>query len=308
MRKALIASVSAHVLLLGAGFIALPDVDSLTAEPVESLPVDLVSIEELTKLQQGAAQAKKVKESSIAPAKKPRPPVKKEQPKGQSNNDNNKNAPQKKARNENARAPEPQPAPPQKIEPKQPSPKLETADSQAEVGPEAKKEDKPKQLVKVRPRVKPRFQPQKQEKPKKNNFDPNKIAALLNKTTPSGGGVAQDTTPTSLGVQSGQQNVKLSLSELDALRGQIARCWNPPVGAVGAETLIVSLQFDLSRNGEVQGSPMVLNSISHPAFGAAAQSAIRAVYRCAPYNLPVAKYQSWQTVKINFDPRAMLGY
>jgi hypothetical protein len=29
--------------------------------------------------------------------------------------------------------------------------------------------------------------------------------------------------------------------------------------------------------------------------------------RCQPYSLPVAKYDTWQEVIINFDPREMLG-
>jgi TonB family protein len=99
----------------------------------------------------------------------------------------------------------------------------------------------------------------------------------------------------------------MSQSELDALRGQVAQCWSPPVGAVGAEDLMVRVRFNLSQSGEVSSSPEVMNSSGNPAFNAAASSAVRAIMRCAPYSLPIAKYEAWQEVIINFDPREMLG-
>jgi len=46
--------------------------------------------------------------------------------------------------------------------------------------------------------------------------------------------------------------------------------------------------------------------VSHPAFTAASESALRAVRSCAPYSfLPVAKYEAWKDVIIDFDPRDM---
>ena len=49
-----------------------------------------------------------------------------------------------------------------------------------------------------------------------------------------------------------------------------------------------------------------MNSGSHPAFQVAAESALRAVRNCAPYTfLPVAKYDAWKDVIVDFDPRDM---
>lgn len=101
--------------------------------------------------------------------------------------------------------------------------------------------------------------------------------------------------------------MRMSQSELDALRGMVAQCWNPPVGAVGAEDLKVRVRFNLSQDGQVSGQPEVMNSSGNPAFGAASSSAVRAIMRCQPYNLPISKYEAWQEVIINFDPREMLG-
>jgi hypothetical protein len=51
----------------------------------------------------------------------------------------------------------------------------------------------------------------------------------------------------------------------------------------------------------------VMNSSANPTFGIAAESARRAVLRCAPYSLPAEKYDAWREVIINFDPRELLG-
>jgi colicin import membrane protein len=34
---------------------------------------------------------------------------------------------------------------------------------------------------------------------------------------------------------------------------------------------------------------------------------LRAVRRCAPYNLSAEKYDSWQEIVVTFDPREMFG-
>jgi hypothetical protein len=43
-----------------------------------------------------------------------------------------------------------------------------------------------------------------------------------------------------------------------------------------------------------------------PFFRAAADSALRAILRCQPFDLPVEHYDDWQTVTVDFDPRYML--
>jgi hypothetical protein len=42
-------------------------------------------------------------------------------------------------------------------------------------------------------------------------------------------------------------------------------------------------------------------------FRAAADSAVRAVYKCNPIkNLPTNKYNSWKEMRLNFDPSMQL--
>ncbi|QPC85786.1 hypothetical protein GA830_02845 [Mesorhizobium sp. NBSH29] len=145
-------------------------------------------------------------------------------------------------------------------------------------------------------------------KPKSDekDFNADEVAALLNKDKASGGGAKRSTQEASLGGQKTNSAGKLSQSEMDALRGQVQRCWNIPAGAADGGNLRVSVQFKLDRSGELDGSPQIISGGgSSGVERAAAEAARRAVARCAPYNLPAEKYESWADVIVNFDPSEM---
>ncbi len=98
---------------------------------------------------------------------------------------------------------------------------------------------------------------------------------------------------------------QLSQNEIDMLRAQIQACWSPPVGVMEAKDLVVVLQFGLNRDGSVAAEPIVTNRGSNPLFQVAVDSARRAVLKCQPYRLPVAKYDAWSEVEVKFDPKEM---
>ena len=132
------------------------------------------------------------------------------------------------------------------------------------------------------------------------------VAALLNKQKASGGGAKRLTEQAALGGERTTGGEKLSQSEMDALRGQIQRCWNVPAGALDAENLKVSIQFKLDPSGAVQGAPQIIAGGSGSTVErAAAESARRAILQCAPYNLPTEKYDAWADVIVHFDPSDM---
>lgn len=301
MRVGLIASVAGHAALLGWGLLAFPDAENFAAPPVESMPVDLVSIEELTRLQKGEKDAELREIASVSPTETPVEETAQpaEKP-GEAVQEPTPSATEAASAPEPEPVPEPEPAPPPVEAKPEPAPAPEPAAEPAEPEPI---------VANVVPRTKPKppNRPKNADKPKDRDFDSNQIAALLNKVDPGGRSNSQSQDPASLGARRGEESVRMTQSELDALRSQIAQCWSPPAGAIGAEDLRVRVRFELARSGEVSGSPEVLNSSSNPAFRAAASSAVRAVMRCGPYNLPVAKYESWQQVIINFDPRELLG-
>lgn len=140
----------------------------------------------------------------------------------------------------------------------------------------------------------------------KNDAIADEVAALLNKQKPSGGGAKRSTDQASLGGKKNTGGAKLTQSEMDALRGAISKCWNVPAGVADAPGLVVTVKMKLAQDGSIEGVPQVTSGGGGDGVGrAAAESARRAVMRCAPYNLPVDKYDSWSEVIVNFDPSDM---
>ncbi len=322
MRVGLIASTAGHIGVILWGLVALPSTKPFDAAPVDTLPVELVPLSEVTKLRLGEKTAELREEEALKPAEKP---TEKPEPEAK------KPGEAKPDQSATPAAPPPAPEPPKPAPPAPQKPAAETpvrkvedvakAEAKPAAEPAPKEPEKPTPAqepspakvaqakpVNVKPRSKPtppKPTPPSKDAPKKE-FDPTQMAALLNKIEPSGGG-ANSNQPASLGSRKGQSNVKMSQSELDALRGQISKCWNPPIGAAGASDLTVRVKIHLTQSGDVDTAPEVLNSSSNPSFRAAADSAKRAVLRCAPYNLPASKYGAWKEVIVNFDPRELLG-
>lgn len=147
-------------------------------------------------------------------------------------------------------------------------------------------------------------QAQRSEQKEEELFD--EVAALLNKEKSSGGGAKRSREEASLGGERTTTGETLTQSEMDALRGQIQRCWNVPAGALDAENLRVSVKFKLDPSGSIEGRPEIIAGGNGSSVErAAAESARRAILQCAPYNLPSDKYSAWADVIVNFDPTDM---
>jgi colicin import membrane protein len=145
-----------------------------------------------------------------------------------------------------------------------------------------------------------------QQKSDEKDFSLDKVAALLNRQKAAGGGAKRSTEEASLGGERTTGGSKLSQSEMDALRGQIERCWNVPAGVEDAGSLKVSIKFRLDRSGSIEGNPQIVSGGGGGGIGrAAAESARRAVLQCAPYTLPADKYDAWADVIVHFDPSDM---
>lgn len=102
---------------------------------------------------------------------------------------------------------------------------------------------------------------------------------------------------------------QLTINEVDAFRSQMRRCWSPPSGAKQAENLVVRVRVSLTPQGLISAGPKVVNRelLRDPYFRAAAESVLRAIRRCQPFKMPVAKYASWRNIELTFDPSQMLG-
>lgn len=112
----------------------------------------------------------------------------------------------------------------------------------------------------------------------------------------------QLTAPAPLGSQ-------ISMSEMDALRGQLAECWNVLPGAREAANLAVDIEVTVSAAKTVMDARVVdqLRYTSDTFFKAAADSALRALRspNCTPLKLPDGKYDLWKNMTVRFDPKDM---
>lgn len=172
-------------------------------------------------------------------------------------------------------------------------PKPQPAQAESAKAPDRKDADKPVKEASSKP------------KSEDKQFNADEITALLDKQKPSGGGAKRSAQQASLGGEK-DQGQKLSRSEQGALEDQLGHCWTLPVGLEGSEDFTVVVRFNLNASGKLEGRPTVEKSSGNPQFDA---SAVRAVQKCdvAGLQVPAGKQDIWSDVRVNFDPRAMLG-
>lgn len=131
------------------------------------------------------------------------------------------------------------------------------------------------------------------------------VADLLNKQKASAGGAKRSTDQASLGASKTTGGSSLSQSEMDALRGIIEGNWNKPVGAEESPDMKIIVRFRLTQDGQIDGNPEVSGTGADAGLlNAVKSSALRAVMRSAPFNLPQDKYDTWSTVELTFYPGA----
>ena len=96
----------------------------------------------------------------------------------------------------------------------------------------------------------------------------------------------------------------LGLADKDRLAGHLSKCWDPPIGAAGSDTLIVDIIVSLDRGGRVLSAKVEDKFRFHNEknFKVAAEEAIRATKECSPLPLPPEKYEEWKSFIMVFDP------
>ena len=145
---------------------------------------------------------------------------------------------------------------------------------------------------------------------KKELFDPNQIAALIDKskkesaeTTKKNQKLTQSSVKTSF--VSG-----LTLSEEDALKAQIFGCWSLPLGLPYQENLLVRIKLRLRPDGTVLRSEILdharMNMPGQGFYKVLAESALRAIRICQPLRVPPTGYEKWKDLQLNFDANEML--
>ncbi len=145
---------------------------------------------------------------------------------------------------------------------------------------------------------------------KKELFDPNNIAALIDKSKTETAEVKQKLNKISQDQQRNVETSGLSLSEEDALKAQIFGCWSIPLGLPYNENLLVRIKLNLDPDGMVSRSEIIdharMNKPGQGFYKVLAESALRAIKLCQPLRVPTTGYERWKELQLNFDAREML--
>jgi hypothetical protein len=262
--------------------------------PEESVPVDVISADQLAKVMAGMKTGKKENPKplvdKVAEARPPledavgkiteKPPVVTE------------TAPPPQPKVEEKPV-EKKPDPPKVAEAK-PKEEPKPVDKKPEVDPIAeaiKKEEK-----KPPPKPVQAAKPPEQSKPKTERvFDRSKIAELIDKRDPT----RQAATGEAL-----NSNAALGLSHGKAadnsgtwgsmFKSQVERCWKKPYGGIETQKSEAAFAIRLKRDGTLEGMPVPEGAPATPYLRVYQESALRAIIECQPYNLPAAYFEEWK--------------
>ena len=145
---------------------------------------------------------------------------------------------------------------------------------------------------------------------KKELFDPNNIAALIDKSKEETAETLNKTNKVTQDQKKSFENTGLSLSEEDALKAQIFGCWSIPLGLPYNENLLVRIKLELNPDGTVSQSEILdharMNKPGQGFYKVLAESALRAIKLCQPLRVPTTGYERWKELQLNFDAREML--
>lgn len=204
-------------------------------------------------------------------------------------------------------APEPQPAPP--------TPAPAPAPEKAPVVEDKAAQDAVPEQPKAAPRPTPKPAP-KPAPPKTKGFDAGAMAALIDKSLLDAPARPRDPSAFAKSIEQAiPQDARISpraMATLEqAIRAQVAPCWNPPTGGADVREMTVVLKIRLNRDGTVIGQPEFVSQTGQTAGNQAyarafVESARRAVLRCTPLDLPDDLYRYWREFELNFDPRLMI--
>jgi len=266
----------AHLALLAALSLSWSMTAKTLPSAVEAVPVEIVEISDMARVTELPKPSMEAAPQETVEATAPEP------------------APEEAV----AAPPEPKPAPPKTVsdvpapdaktkpEPPKPAekPKDKSADAAKKTGPQRLDSQQLASLL-----------DKKLPKAERKPLNTSALATSLEKSIPRGALL----------------DARATATLEQAIRSQVAPCWNPPIGGAEAGKMTVQLRIQMGKDGRVLGAPQVIgqtgvtaaNSVYAKAF---AESARRAVLRCSPLTLPPDLYESWKLFELNFDPSKML--
>jgi colicin import membrane protein len=306
--KTLAASIALHILVIGWGLVSFSS-KAFESVPEESLPVDIISADQLAHVTAGMKTGKK---------ENPKPLVEKVADPTPPPDDTVGKIDDKKPPVVTETAPPPVPKPVEKPVEKKPDPPKPVAEKKPKEEPKPieKKPDPPKvdpiaealkkeEAKKPKPKQQAKAAPPKPEKPKAERvFDESKIAALLDKRDPTRHAVTGDTlnSNAALGLAHGK-SADNSATWGAMFKSQVERCWKKPYGGLEAQMTEAVFSIRLKRDGTLETSPMAISNPSTPYFRVYQESALRAIIECQPYNLPAQFFDEWKFFEPVFTER-----
>lgn len=266
-KRSLQYSAAAHIGVFLVAFFGFPSIFDRDEPEPMVMTIEVVPIGAITNLPSQDKPLSKWQQADVKPTPKKVPPPQKE--KSQPKEDLPKDA---------------VPLPDKPAEKKKEEPKKE------EVKEDKKEEEDFENILKdLQKQADEQAKPKKKEKPDQRNAEENKTRS------------DKPYDPT----------IPLSITETDMIRSQFIKCWRMPAGAKDADKLLVKVRVQVSQAGEVTEVKLAngqdAQARSNPFFRAAADSAIRAVWKCSPLqNLPADKFETWSDMELTFDPSELL--
>jgi outer membrane biosynthesis protein TonB len=294
--KTLVASVALHVLVIGWGLVSFSS-KAFESIPEETLPVDIISSDQLAKVTAGMKTGKKDNPKplveKVAEAKPAEDAVGKISEKPPVVTDTSPPPVPKVEDKPVEKKPDP-PKPVAEAKPKEEPKPIEKKPDPPKVDPIAealKKEEK-------KPPPKPQAQAAAPQPPKPKTerpFDQSKIAALLDKRDPTRAALTGDTlnSNAALGLAHGKA-ADNSATWGSMFKEQVERCWKKPYGGIESQNPEVAFEIKLKRDGTLEGSPVPEGTPGTPYLRVYQESALRAIIECQPYNLPAAFFDEWK--------------
>ena len=294
--KTLVASVALHVLVIGWGLVSF-STKAFESVPEESLPVDIISADQLAKVTAGMKTGKKENPKPLVEKVAEAKPV-----------DDAVGKITEKAPVVTDTAPPPQPKVEEKPVEKKPDPPKPVAESKPKEEPKPEKKPEPPKVDPIaealkkeekKPPPKPQAvasKPPEPAKPKtERTFDQSKIAALLDKRDPSRQAVTGETlnSNAALGLAHGK-SADNSATWGSMFKQQVERCWKKPYGGIESQKPEAAFAIRLKRDGTLEGMPVPEGTPATPYLRVYQESALRAIIECQPYNLPAAFFEEWK--------------
>ena len=288
--KTLVASVALHVLVLGWGLVSF-STKAFEMTPEESVPVDVVSPDQLAHIMAGMKTGKKENPKPLVDKVAEAKPV-----------DDAVGKVTEKAPVVTDTSPPPQPKVEEKPVEKKPDPPKVAEKPKEEPKPE-KKPDPPKvdpiaEAIKKEEKkpVAQAVKPPEPAKPKtERSFDQSKIAALLDKRDPTRNAATGDTlnSNAALGLANGKA-ADNSATWGSMFKQQVERCWKKPYGGIESQKPEAAFAIRLKRDGTLEGMPVPEGAPATPYLRVYQESALRAIIECQPYKLPSAFFEEWK--------------